>query len=161
MTFESLKVLNASGSQLPLVALMITSDALNEPICLVQAYEDQTLKDADGTSHLFHACGISINLPERNTSGFSDVNFSVSDSQGICMAYVNQVTSQNGTAQLWVLEYLPNETVPVYSLRLSITTADITPVKAQFSAGWHDTLNRKFPYLRYTASRFKGLRYAS
>lgn len=161
MPFDSLKTLNASGTEMPLIALMITSDCLDEPICLVQSYADQTLEDPDGTERLFRACGMTVNLPERNTSGFSDVNFAVSDSHGVCMSYVNEVISQNGTAQLWVLEYLPRETTPVYQLRLSVTNADITPTKAQFSAGWHDTLNRSFPYIRYTATKFKGLRYAS
>lgn len=161
MAFDTLKTLNASGSEMPLIALMITSDCLSEPICVVQAYEDQTLKDGDGVEHLFRACALTVNLPERNTSGFSDVNFAVSDSQGICMSYVSQVIGQNGTAQLWVLEYLPGETTPVYKLRLSVTNADITPTKAQFSAGWHDCLNRRWPTHRYTATKYKGLRYAT
>lgn len=157
--FDTLRTLNASGSKMPVMAVEIFSDKLAAPICLVQAQQDMRLKDANGTTRTFTACGISISLPERNTSGFSDVSLAIGDTRGIAMGYCSQVVNNDGTANLHVLEYLPGETTPVYKLRLSMTSAEVTPKQATFTAGWHDTLNRAWPGRRYTARHFKGLRY--
>ena len=159
--FDTLRTLNASGSKMPVMAVEIFSDKLTTPICLVQAQQDMSLKDANGTTRTFTACGISISLPERNTSGFSDVSLAIGDTRGIAMGYCSQVVNNDGTANLYVLEYLPGETTPVYKLRLSMTSAEITPKQATFTAGWHDCLNRRFPYMKYSARHFKGLRYVS
>ena len=159
--FDRLKTLNASGNRTPLVAVMITSDSLREPICLVQSYDEHRLKDAEGVTHTFIPCAMSVSLPERNTSGFSDINFTIGDTQGIALGYCRRVVESHGTAELVVLQYLPDETTPIYFLRLSVTNADITQKQAVFSAGWHDVLNRAWPKRRYTARKFKGLRYVS
>lgn len=161
MEFDSLKVLQASGNEQPIIALMITSDSLANPICLVGAYSELTLSDQNGVSHTFTPCSMNVAFPEKNTSGFSDLAFTVGDTQGLAMAYITQVMSNNDSAQLVLLEYLPSETTPCYSLRLTVNHCDVTPTSASITAGWHDTLNRKFPYKRYTARHFKGLRYAS
>lgn len=161
MSFNALNTLNASGNRLPLVALKITSDSLDNPICLVQSQEEKTLTDNHGNSYTFLPCSLSVNFPERNTSGFSDLTFVVGDSLGLSMGYVSQVMSSYDVADLTLLEYLPGETTPVYHLTLAVTHAEITPKSATFSAGWHDCLNLKFPYRRYTAKHFKGLRYVA
>jgi hypothetical protein len=161
MSFDAISVLNASGNRLPLVALKITSNSLDNPICLVQSQEEKTLSDNNGNTYVFLPCSLSVNFPERNTSGFSDLNFVVGDTLGLSMGYVSQVMSNYDVAELTLLEYLPDETEPIYHLTLSVTHAEITQKSATFSAGWHDCLNLKFPYRRYTAKHFKGLRYVA
>lgn len=156
---DSLKVINASGGRAPTIAIQIESEALEEPICLVSDFHNQQLEDHSGTLREFRASGLRIALPERNTSGFSDLTFQVADVSGETYDYAMQVLQKSDTAQLWLLEYLPEAQAPCYKLRLSVTQVSIELKKATITAGWHDTLNRKFPYMRYTAIKFPGLRY--
>ena len=161
MSFNALNTLNASGNRLPLVALNITSDSLDNPICLVQSQEEKILTDNHGNSFTFLPCSLSVNFPERNTSGFSDLTFVVGDTQGIVMGYVSQIMGEYNTADLTLLEYLPDEDEPCYHLKLLVTHAEVTQRQATISAGWHDCLNAKYPRLKYTAKNFKGLRYVA
>ena len=68
------------------------------------------------------------------------------------------------------MQYLPfdeisnddtNAPTPVYNLRLFVTGVAITTAGATISSGWHDTLNAKFPFRRYTAKEFPGLKYVT
>lgn len=161
MSFDALKTLNASGNETGRIALMITSDSYSDPICLVQGYTEQSLKDTNGVTHTFLPCSMSFSLPERNTSGFSDLTFAIGDTKGVVMSYVAQIMSDYNTADLVLLEYLPEETEPCYHLKLLVSHAEVTPKQATISAGWHDCLNLKFPFRRYTAKHFKGLRYVA
>lgn len=156
---ESLKVINASGGKAPTIAIQIESPALEEPICLVSDFVERELFDHANVERKFRASGLKISLPERNTSGFSDLTFQIADVSGETYGYAQQVVNSSDVAQLWLLEYLPGAKKPCYTLRLSITQIMVEIDKATVTAGWHDTLNRKFPYLRYTAIKFPGLRY--
>ena len=117
----------------------------------------------------FIASGIQINLPERNNQSGNALSFGVASVNGEVIELSNQVLDGAYPAYLTVLEYLPFDTSqeydsdtafsPIYSLTLFVTSCQVTTKGATITAGWHDTLNAKFPFKRYTAKQFKGLRY--
>ena len=97
------------------------------------------------------------------------LSFGVGSISGEVMELCNTVMSGAVPCYLTLLEYLPFDTSreydgdtavsPIYTLKLFVTSCQITTKGATITAGWHDTLNAKFPYKRYTAKQFKGLRY--
>lgn len=167
--FNDLAVVNANGTDAPVMAIIIESESLTTPICFAQSYHDFSARDHNQELRDFVASGIQINLPERNNQSGNALSFGVASVNGEVIELSNQVLDGAYPAYLTVLEYLPFDTSqefdsdtafsPIYSLTLFVTSCQVTTKGATITAGWHDTLNAKFPFKRYTAKQFKGLRY--
>lgn len=165
--WRPLAEINRMGGDAPLFALLIESEGC-EPLAIAQGFKDVWLKDANGEARLFTASGMTIELPERKAGSASALNFGVADVSGEAMARCEQLRDSAHPVYVTCLEYAShggkdaeNAPEPVWHLRLFGTSAAITPKGATFSAGWHDTLNAKYPYRRYTAAEFPGLKYVS
>lgn len=165
--WRPLAEINRMGGDAPLFALLIESEGC-EPLTIVQGYKDVWLKDANGEARLFTASGMTIELPERKAGSASALNFGVADVSGEAMARCESLRDSAHPVYVTCLEYASHggkssedAPEPVWHLRLFGTSAAITPKGATFSAGWHDTLNAKYPYRRYTAAQFPGLKYVS
>lgn len=165
--WRPLAEINRMGGDSPLFALLIESEGC-EPLAIVQGYKDVWLKDANGEARLFTASGMTIELPERKAGSASALNFGVADVSGEAMARCESLRDSAHPVYVTCLEYASHggkssedAPEPVWHLRLFGTSAAITPKGATFSAGWHDTLNAKYPYRRYTAAEFPGLKYVS
>lgn len=165
--WRPLAEINRMGGDAPLFALLIESEGC-EPLAIAQGYKDVWLKDANGAARLFTASGMTIELPERKAGSAAALNFGVADVSGEAMARCEQLRDSAHPVYVTCLEYASHggkssedAPEPVWHLRLFGTSAAITPKGATFSAGWHDTLNAKYPYRRYTAAQFPGLKYVS
>lgn len=165
--WRPLAEINRMGGDAPLFALLIESEGC-EPLAIAQGYKDVWLKDANGEARLFTASGMTIELPERKAGSAAALNFGVADVSGEAMARCEQLRDSANPVYVTCLEYASHggkdaasAPEPVWHLRLFGTSAAITPKGATFSAGWHDTLNAKYPYRRYTAAQFPGLKYVS
>lgn len=165
--WRPLAEINRMGGDAPLFALLIESEGC-EPLAIAQGYKDVWLKDATGEARLFTASGMTIELPERKAGSAAALNFGVADVSGEAMARCEQLRDSAHPIYVTCLEYASHggedaesAPEPVWHLRLFGTSAAITPKGATFSAGWHDTLNAKYPYRRYTAAQFPGLKYVS
>ena len=167
--FTELAIVNAQGADAPVMAIKIDCESLSKPICFAQSYHDFVARDDQGELQEFQSSGIQINLPERTNQSGSALSFGVGSISGEVMELCNTVMSGAVPCYLTLLEYLPFDTSreydgdtavsPIYTLKLFVTSCQITTKGATITAGWHDTLNAKFPYKRYTAKQFKGLRY--
>ena len=165
--WRPLAEINRMGGDAPLFALLIESEGC-EPLAIAQGYKDVWLKDANGEARLFTASGMTIELPERKAGSAAALNFGVADVSGEAMARCESLRDSAHPVYVTCLEYASHggkssedAPTPVWHLRLFGTSAAITPKGATFSAGWHDTLNAKYPYRRYTAAEFPGLKYVS
>lgn len=165
--WRPLAEINRMGGDAPLFALLIESEGC-EPLAIAQGYKDVWLKDANGEARLFTASGMTIELPERKAGSAAALNFGIADVSGEAMARCEQLRDSAHPIYVTCLEYASHggedaesAPEPVWHLRLFGTSAAITPKGATFSAGWHDTLNAKYPYRRYTAAQFPGLKYVS
>ena len=167
--FTELAIVNAQGTDAPVMAIKIDCESLSKPICFAQSYHDFVARDDQAELQEFQSSGIQINLPERTNQSGSALSFGVGSISGEVMELCNTVMSGAVPCYLTLLEYLPFDTSgeydgstavsPIYTLKLFVTSCQITTKGATITAGWHDTLNAKFPYKRYTAKQFKGLRY--
>ena len=167
--FTELAIVNAQGTDAPVMAIKIDCESLSKPICFAQSYHDFVARDDQGELQEFQSSGIQINLPERTNQSGSALSFGVGSISGEVMELCNTVMSGAVPCYLTLLEYLPFDmsreydgdtaVSPIYTLKLFVTSCQITTKGATITAGWHDTLNAKFPYKRYTAKQFKGLRY--
>ena len=167
--FTELAIVNAQGTDAPVMAIKIDCESLSKPICFAQSYHDFVARDDQGELQEFQSSGIQINLPERTNQSGSALSFGVGSISGEVMELCNTVMSGAVPCYLTLLEYLPFDTSreydgdtavsPIYTLKLFVTSCQITTKGATITAGWHDTLNAKFPYKRYTAKQFKGLCY--
>ena len=167
--FTELAIVNAQGTDAPIMAIKIDCESLSKPICFAQSYHDFVARDDQGELQEFQSSGIQINLPERTNQSGNALSFGVGSISGEVMELCNTVMSGAVPCYLTLLEYLPFDTSreyagdtavsPIYTLKLFVTSCQITIKGATITAGWHDTLNAKFPYKRYTAKQFKGLRY--
>ena len=165
-----LSELLASSTSSPVIALMIESEALSEPICLYKGFKEVYLKDATETIRLFTPSGMTVQLPERKSGGGDALSFGLGDVSGQVLSICEQIRGSAKPAYVTLLQYLPfdeisndssNAPTPVYNLNLFVTGVAITTQGATISAGWHDTLNAKFPFRRYTAKEFPGLKYVT
>ena len=167
--FTELAIVNAQGTDAPVMAIKIDCESLSKPICFAQSYHNFVARDDQCELQEFQSSGIQINLPERTNQSGSALSFGVGSISGEVMELCNTVMSGAVPCYLTLLEYLPFDTSreydgdtavsPIYTLKLFVTSCQITTKGATITAGWHDTLNAKFPYKRYTAKQFKGLRY--
>lgn len=165
--WRPLAEINRMGGDAPLFALLIESEGC-QPLAIAQGYKDVWLKDANGEARLFTASGMTIELPERKAGSAAALNFGIADVSGEAMARCEQLRDSAQPIYVTCLEYASHggessEDAPeaAWHLKLFGTSAAITPKGATFSAGWHDTLNAKYPYRRYTAAQFPGLKYVS
>lgn len=165
-----LSELLASSTSSPVIALMIESEALSEPICLYKGFKEVYLQDATETIRLFTPTGMTVQLPERKSGGGDALSFGLGDVSGQVLFICEQIRGSAKPAYVTLLQYLPfdeisnddsNAPAPVYNLNLFVTGVAITTEGATISAGWHDTLNAKFPFKRYTAKEFPGLKYVT
>ena len=167
--FSELAIVNANGTDAPIYAIVIESESLATPICFAQSYHGFIARDHNDELREFTPSGIQINLPERTNQSGSALSFGVASINGEVLEIADTIMSGANPCYLTVLEYLPFDTSaeydsvtaykPSYSLTLFVTSCQVTPKGATITAGWHDTLNAKFPFKRYTAKQFKGLRY--
>ena len=167
--FSELAVVNANGTDAPIYAIVIESESLATPICFAQSYHGFVARDHNDELREFTPSGIQINLPERTNQSGSALSFGVASINGEVLEIADTIMAGANPCYLTVLEYLPFDTSaeydsvtaykPSYSLTLFVTSCQVTPKGATITAGWHDTLNAKFPFKRYTAKQFKGLRY--
>ena len=135
----------------------------------IPVYHGFIARDHNDELREFTPSGIQINLPERTNQSGSALSFGVASINGEVLEIADTIMSNANPCYLTVLEYLPFDTSaeydsvtaykPCYSLTLFVTSCQVTPKGATITAGWHDTLNAKFPFKRYTAKQFKGLRY--
>ena len=167
--FSELAIVNANGTDAPIYAIVIESESLATPICFAQSYHGFIARDHNDELREFTPSGIQINLPERTNQSGSALSFGVASINGEVLEIADTIMTGANPCYLTVLEYLPFDTSveydsvtaykPCYSLTLFVTSCQVTPKGATITAGWHDTLNAKFPFKRYTAKQFKGLRY--
>ena len=167
--FSELAIVNANGTDAPIYAIVIESESLATPICFAQSYHGFIARDHNDELREFTPSGIQINLPERTNQSGSALSFGVASINGEVLEIADTIMSNANPCYLTVLEYLPFDTSaeydnvtaykPCYSLTLFVTSCQVTPKGATITAGWHDTLNARFPFKRYTAKQFKGLRY--
>ena len=111
--FTELAIVNAQGTDAPVMAIKIDCESLSKPICFAQSYHDFVARDDQGELQEFQSSGIQINLPERTNQSGSALSFGVGSISGEVMELCNTVMSGAVPCYLTLLEYLPFDTQAV------------------------------------------------
>ncbi|WPO93753.1 DUF1833 family protein [Pseudescherichia vulneris] len=114
-----------------------------------------------GEKVLFTACGIDIALPARNSDGTQDLEFAISNIEGVVSNTIrNALENIQGatlTYRLYTDDMLTAPAARPYTLK--IRGGSWTPTVVQIKAGYVNVLDWAWPRFRFTLPDYPGLRY--
>jgi len=156
-----LDVVYASGGEATVVAMELQCDAWDEPIMLVDEWEDLVLGLEDGTPALFEGVGVDYTMPQANASGQQTMTFAIDNVRGAAQQLLDRAIDQGERVTLIVREYVGDDlTAPATRpLRYTVLSASMAMATVQLEAGFFDMLGRRWPIHFYTADKFPGLKY--
>lgn len=151
----------ASGGEARIVALELQCAAWDEPIRLVDEYEDLVLGLEDGAPALFEGVGVDYTMPQANASGQQTMTFAIDNVRGTAQQLLDRAMEQGERVTLIVREYVGDDlTAPATRpLRYTVLSASMAMATVQLEAGFFDMLGRRWPIHFYTADKFPGLKY--
>jgi len=151
----------SSGTEVIIETLQITAG--NETYYLCKGWEDITARDEEGRELTFTACGIDIALPARNADGTQDLNFAISNIDGVVSNTIRKAIASQKSASLIYRHYISTDVTAPASrpFRFKIKSGHWTATEVQITAGYMNILDTAWPRNRYTLPEYPGLRYLS
>lgn len=128
---------------------------------LTKGWEDITAVLESGESATFTACGIDIALPARNSDGTQDLQFAISNIDGIVSTAIRGALDYLSTALLTYRYYVSTDlSAPAAKpYTLIVKSGYWTATEVQITAGYMNVLDTAWPRYRYTLPNYPGLRY--
>lgn len=160
MTSPTLNRLYASGgSEALLNTLQITVGS--QSYCLVENFEDITAVTETGETVTFLAAAMAIALPARNKDGTQDLQFAVSNIDGIVSTAIRNALANLNNGTLVMRQYISTDLSSPASppIVLQIKDGYWNATEVQITAGFLNILKTAWPRYRYTLPVFPGLRY--
>lgn len=151
----------SSGDEVIIETLQINIGDTVHYLC--QGYEDITAATEDGDVVTFEACAIDIALPARNSDGTQDLQFAISNINGVVSTAIRSALDNLSGATLTYRNYVSTDLVAPASTpyTLTIKSGYWTALKVQIKAGYMNILDTAWPRYRYTLPYYPGLRYMS
>lgn len=160
MTSPILNRLYASGgSEILFNTLLITVGGQN--YWLVENFEDITAVTEAGATVTFQAAAMAVALPARNKDGTQDLQFAISNIDGIVSTAIRNALANLNNGTLIMRQYistdlsLPSAPPLVFQIKDGYWKA----TEVQITAGFLNILKTAWPRYRYTLPNFPGLRY--
>lgn len=160
MTSPILNRLYASGgSEILFNTLQITVGGQN--YWLVENFEDITAVTEAGATVTFQAAAMAVALPARNKDGTQDLQFAISNIDGIVSNAIRNALANLNNGTLIMRQYistdlsLPSAPPLVFHIKDGYWKA----TEVQITAGFLNILKTAWPRYRYTLPNFPGLRY--
>ncbi|HHL8026085.1 TPA: DUF1833 family protein [Escherichia coli] len=160
MTSPTLNRLYASGgSEILFNTLQITVGG--QDYWLVENFEDVTAVTETGVSVTFQAAAMAVALPARNKDGTQDLQFVISNIDGIVSTTIRNALANLSNGSLIMRQYIstdlnsPASPPMVFQIKDGYWKAS----EVQIRAGFLNILNTGWPRFRYTLPLFPGLRY--
>lgn len=151
----------SGGSDVLLETLQINVAGVNH--WLTRGWTDFTATLENGMQQVFTACGIEIALPARNADGTQDLNFAISNVDGVVSTVVRDAIQNGMDASLTYRCYRSSDrSAPAERpFTLAIKSGYWTAIEVQLTAGYMNVLDTAWPRTRYTLPDYPGLRYIS
>lgn len=160
MTSPVLNRLYASGgSEILFNTLQITVGG--QTYCLVENFEDITAVTETGVTMTFQAAAMAVALPARNNDGTQDLQFVISNIDGIVSTAIRNALANLDSGTLIMRQYIstdlsfPSAPPLVFQIKDGYWKA----TEVQIKAGFLNILDTAWPRYRYTLPVFPGLRY--
>lgn len=149
----------SSGSEVIIETLQINIG--DEVHYLCKGYEDITAVTEGGDPVTFTACAIDIALPARNSDGTQDLQFAISNIDGVVSTAIRSALDNLSGATLKYRNYISTDlTAPASTpYTLAVKSGSWTALQVQIKAGYMNILDTAWPRYRYTLPHFPGLRY--
>lgn len=151
----------SSGPEVIIETLEIKIAEEAHYIC--KGYEDITATTESGDIVTFIAGAIDIALPARNGDGTQDLQFAISNIDGVVSTAIRAALDDLSRASLTYRNYVSTDLSSPASVpySLAIKSGYWTATQAQITAGYMNILDSAWPRFRYTLPLFPGLRYMS
>lgn len=163
MPSQLLSIVYASAptDQVALPTLELVSDAFDEPIRVVQGYEDITVTLEDGSDASFEASGIEIALPAHDTSGQQSIQFGLDNVMGDVSQRIDAVHKSGYKVLLIYRLYLSSDlTEPAETpRRMVVKDVVMQGTAAKITASYQDIIGTAWPRERYNSEFSPGLIY--
>lgn len=149
----------SSGQEVIIETLQINMGEQQYFLCT--GYDDITAITESGDRVTFVACAMDIALPKRNADGTQDLQFAISNIDGVVSTAVRNALDDIISASIIYRHYLSSDlsapASPPYTL--SIKSGHWTAMQVQITAGYLNVLDLAWPRYRYTLNNFPALRY--
>lgn len=151
----------SSGEEVIIETLQINIGSQTYWLCT--GYDDIAAKTEAGQTVTFTACAMDIALPKRNTDGTQDLQFAISNIDGVISTAIRNALDDIRSASMIYRHYLSTDLSSPASppCTLSIKSGYWTATQAQITAGYLNVLDLAWPRYRYTLNNFPALRYIS
>lgn len=153
------RLYTSDGSEIILNTLQINVGS--QSYCLVENFEDITAVTEAGETVTFLAAAMAIALPARNKDGTQDLQFAVSNIDGIVSTAIRNALANLNNGMLVMRQYISTDLSSLASppIVLQIKDGYWNATEVQITAGFLNILKTAWPRYRYTLPVFPGLRY--
>lgn len=153
------RLYTSDGSEIILNTLQINVGS--QSYCLVENFEDITAVTEAGETVTFLAAAMAIALPARNKDGTQDLQFAVSNIDGIVSTAIRNAIANLNNGTLVMRQYISTDLSSPASppIVLQIKDGYWNATEVQITAGFLNILKTAWPRYRYTLPVFPGLRY--
>lgn len=153
------RLYTSDGSEIILNTLQINVGS--QSYCLVENFEDITAVTEAGETVTFLAAAMAIALPARNKDGTQDLQFAVSNIDGIVSTAIRNALANLNNGTLVMRQYISTDLSSPASppIVLQIKDGYWNATEVQITAGLLNILKTAWPRYRYTLPVFPGLRY--
>jgi len=153
------RLYTSDGSEIILNTLQINVGS--QSYCLVENFEDITAVTEAGATVTFQAAAMAVALPARNKDGTQDLQFAVSNIDGIVSTAIRNALANLNNGTLVMRQYISTDLSSPASppIVLQIKDGYWNATEVQITAGFLNILKTAWPRYRYTLPNFPGLRY--
>lgn len=153
------RLYTSDGGEIILNTLQINVGS--QSYCLVENFEDITAVTEAGATVTFLAAAMAIALPARNKDGTQDLQFAVSNIDGIVSTAIRNALANLSDGTLVMRQYISTDLSSPASppIVLQIKDGYWNATEVQITAGFLNILKTAWPRYRYTLPLFPGLRY--
>lgn len=153
------RLYTSDGSEIILNTLQINVGGQN--YWLVENFEDITAVTETGATVTFQAAAMAVALPARNKDGTQDLQFAISNIDGIVSTAIRNALASLNSGTLIMRQYISTDLSAPASppMVLQIKDGYWNASEVQITAGFLNILKTAWPRYRYTLPNFPGLRY--
>lgn len=149
----------SNGSEILFNTLQIS--IAGQDYWLVENFENITAITESGVSVTFEAAAMTVALPARNNDGTQDLQFAISNVDGIVSTTIRRALENKNYGTLIMRQYMSTDlNFPASPpIAMEIKNGSWTATEAQITAGFMNILDTAWPRFRYILSLFPGLRH--
>lgn len=153
------RLYTSDGSEIILNTLQINVGS--QSYCLVENFEDITAVTEAGATVTFQAAAMAVALPARNKDGTQDLQFAISNIDGIVSTAIRNALADLNNGTLIMRQYISTDLSSPSAPPLAFQIKDgyWKATEVQIKAGFLNILKTGWPRYRYTLPVFPGLRY--